>query len=201
VVLLFKDSFLCPAMRRQLRELRDSHYVSRCPDRAILIDQILPALSMAGVTTLWVGCRRYTRRYPAMIESKGAICHTLEIDPMARRWGHPNRHMVGDLQKVAGLYSPGYFDVALVNGVFGWGIDTVAGQNEAIEGLAHVLKPGGMLMLGWNTDRSSDPTKLPAVERFFIPSQCPGFDQRIRVPQVTHVYDFLLRRGSQNLAS
>jgi hypothetical protein len=38
--------------------------------------------------------------------------------------------------------------VALVNGVFGWELDTLNGWNEAAEGLAHVLKPGGMLMLG-----------------------------------------------------
>jgi hypothetical protein len=37
-----------------------------------------------------------------------------------RRWGHPRRRTVGDLQKVSALYSLGHFDVALVNGVFGW---------------------------------------------------------------------------------
>lgn len=191
-------SFLSPDMCRTLREFRKSQYVSHCPDRGVLISQILPALSKPGATTLWVDCRRYTRRYPAMIERRGAECWTLEIDPAARRWGHPKRHTVGDLQKVGALYPLGHFDVALVNGVFGWGLDTLSGQNEAVEGLARILKSGGMLMLGWNTDRSSDPTKLLAIERFFVPSRRPGFDRRIMVPEVTHVYHFFSRRNTEN---
>jgi SAM-dependent methyltransferase len=170
--------------------------VSLFPDRVMLVNKILPRLSEPGVTMLWVGCRRYTRRYPVMIERRGALCYTLEIDPAARRWGHPERHTVGDLQKVAALYLPEQFDVALVNGVFGWGLNTLHGQNEAIEGLARVLKPGGLLMLGWNTDRSCDPCKLPAVSRWFVPSQRPGFERRIAFGGVTHVYDFLTRRAS-----
>jgi SAM-dependent methyltransferase len=192
-------SLLSPDIRRQLRELRESQYVSRFPDRTILVGRILPALSKPGITMLWVGCRRYTRRYPAMIERQGAVCWTLEIDPAVRHYGHPERHTVGDLQKVGVLYPIGHFDVALVNGVFGWGLDSLDGQNEAVEGLARILKPGGMLMLGWNTDRSSDPTKLPAIERSFIPSRRTGFDRRITVSEVTHVYDFLLRRDNHNL--
>ena len=188
---------LLPArLRRLLRELRESQYVSRSPDRVILVDRILPDLSRPGTTVLWVGCRRYTRRYPAMIERRAAVCWTLEIDTAARHWGHPERHTVGDLQKVGTLYPSGYFDVALINGVFGWGLDTLEGQNEAVEGLARVLKPAGILMLGWNTDRSSDPTKLLAIERFFVPSQRSGVERRIVVPGVTHVYDFLSRNNS-----
>jgi SAM-dependent methyltransferase len=192
-------SLLSANMRRRLRELRESQYVSRFPDRTVLIDRILPALSKPDITMLWVGCRRYTRRYPAMIERRGAVCWTLEIDPAMRRWGHPKRHTVGDLQKVGELYPFGHFDAALVNGVFGWGLDTLDGQNEAVAGLARILKPGGMLMLGWNTDRSSDPTKLPAIDQFFIPSRLSGFERRITFSEVTHVYDFLLRRDSHNL--
>jgi SAM-dependent methyltransferase len=187
-------SFLSEAMRRELRELRESRYVARCPDRTVLLDRILAALAKPGITLLWVGCRRYTRRYPAIIERQGAVCWTLEIDPAMRRWGHPERHTVGDLQRVGALYPPRHFDVALVNGVFGWGLDTLAGQNQAVEGLAHTLKPGGTLMLGWNLDRSPDPTRLPATEQFFTPSHHPGFERRITVPGVTHVYDFLSRR-------
>jgi SAM-dependent methyltransferase len=190
--------FLSPNMLRSLREFQKNWYVSHCPDRAVLIGQIFPAISKPGTTMLWVGCRRYTRQYPSMIEQQGAVCWTLEIDPMARRWGHPERHTVGDLQKVGALYPRAHFDVALVNGVFGWGLDTLDGQNEAVEGLARILKPGGMLMLGWNTNRSSDPTKLPAIEQFFVPSRRPGFERRITFPEVTHVYDFFSRRNSEN---
>jgi SAM-dependent methyltransferase len=185
-----------PVPMLTLRLMLQAVHTWAIPDRAVLIGRILPALSKPGTTILWVGCRAYTRRYPVMIERQGAECWTLEIDPDQRRWGHPKRHTVGDLQNVEALYPLDYFHVALVNGVFGWGLDTLDGQNEAVEGLARILKPNGMLMLGWNTDRSSDPTKLPAIEQFFVPSLHPRFDRRITFPTVTHVYDFLSRKNS-----
>src|SRR4029077_14810759 len=83
---------------RVLRELRKGWYVLQFPDRAVLIGQILPALSKPGATILWVGCQAYTRRYPVIIERQGAECWTLEIDPAEQRWGHPKRHTVGDLR-------------------------------------------------------------------------------------------------------
>ncbi len=155
----------------------------------------MPDLSQPGTTLLWVGCQPYTKSYINIIERQGAECWTLEIDPSARRWGHARRHIVGDLQMVGTLYLPGQFDVALVNGVFGYGLNNQSEQNEAIKGLARVLKPGGLLMLGWNTHRTSDPLQLPAIERFFIRSQRPGFEERITFPESTHVYDFLQIRA------
>ena len=160
------------------------------PDRELLIGRILPELSKPGFTLLWVGCQPYTQPYLDIIERLSAKCWTLEIDPSARWWGHPQRHVVGDVQKVGTLYLMGQFDVALVNGVFGYGLNTQDEQNEAIEGLARVLKSDGLLMLGWNTHLAPDPLRLRAIERFFIRSKRSGFDQRIIFPESTHVYDF-----------
>jgi SAM-dependent methyltransferase len=176
--------------RYAFRVWLESRFISRLPDRELLLGRILPELSKPGITMLWVGCQPYTRPYLEMIERPGAKCWTLDIDPSARWWGHSRRHIVGDLQRVGTLYLPHQFDVALVNGVFGYGLNTQDGQSEAIMGLARVLKPGGLLMLGWNTHRASDPLRLPAIERFFIRSRRPRFDQRITFPESTHVYDF-----------
>jgi hypothetical protein len=139
----------------------ESRCISRLPDRELLVGRILPELSKPGITMLWVGCQPYTRPYLEIIERPGAKCWTLDIDPWARWWGHSRRHIVGDLQRVGTLYLPHQFDVALVNGVFGYGLNTQDGQSEAIVGLARVLKPGGLLMLGWNTHRASDPLRCP----------------------------------------
>ena len=183
-----------PNIRRTFWMWRESRLMPHRPDRKLLVGWILPELSQPGTTILWVGCQPYTRRYLDAIERPGAKCWTLEIEPSARRWGHPRRHTVGDLQMVGTLYLPCQFDVALVNGVFGYGLNTESGQNKAIEGLARVLKPGGLLMLGWNTHRTSDPLGLSAIERFYIRSQRPGFEQRITFPESTHVYDFFALR-------
>jgi SAM-dependent methyltransferase len=179
-----------PSVRRAIRVWRESRSMAHRPDRELLVAWILPELSKPGTGLLWVGCQPYTQPYLDIIERSGGKCWTLEIDPSARWWGHPQRHVVGDVQKVGTLYLTRQFDVALVNGVFGYGLNTQSGQNDAIEGLARVLKPDGLLMLGWNTHRVPDPLRLLAIEQFFIRSKRPGFHQRITFPESTHVYDF-----------
>ena len=128
--------------------------------------------------------------YLARIERLGAKCWTLDIDPSARWWGHPQRHLVGDVQKVGTLYLQCQFDVALFNGVFGYSLNSKDGQNEAIAGLARVLKPSGMLMLGWNTHLVSDPLRLSAIEQLFVRSERADFERRVTFEDNTHVYDF-----------
>jgi len=176
--------------QRAFRVWRESRSFSNRPDREFLVGRILPELSKPGATILWVGCQPYTFPYLRMIERRGAECWTLDIDPSSRWWGHSRRHIVGDLQAVATLYSERQFDVTLVNGVFGYGLNTQCDQNIAVEGLARVLKPRGLLMLGWNTHRAPDPLCLVAIDQFFIRSKQPGFNRRVTFPDSTHVYDF-----------
>src|SRR6476659_6131339 len=121
--LLRMARFVVPSgIRRACWLWQESRRIPHLPDRRLLVGRILPDLSLPGTMLLWVGCQRYTRPYTDLIERAGATCWTLEIDPSARRWGHPQRHIVGDLQRVAALYRPGQFDVAVVNGVFGYGL-------------------------------------------------------------------------------
>jgi SAM-dependent methyltransferase len=189
--LAFGSMFVIPpSVQRAIRVCRESRSMAHRPDRELLITWILPELSKPGVTLLWVGCQPYTQPYLDIIERSGAKCWTLEIDPSARWWGHPQRHVVGDVQKVGALYVTRRVDVALLNGVFGYGLNTQSGQNDAIEGLARVLKPDGLLMLGWNTHLVPDPLSLLAIEQFFIRSKRPGFQERITFRKSTHVYDF-----------
>jgi SAM-dependent methyltransferase len=164
--------------------------MARRPDRELLIRQILPSLSKPGTTLLWVGCQPYTQPYLDLIERSGAKCWTLDIDPSARWWGHRQRHLEGDVQKVGTLYLTHQFDVALINGVLGYGLNSEDGQNETMAGLARVLKPSGLLMVGWNTHLVSDPLRLSAIEQFFVRSQRAGYERRITFADCTHVYDF-----------
>jgi SAM-dependent methyltransferase len=172
---------------------------SRSPDRALLAKIIIPTLAQTrvlscGADALWIGCRRYTVRYYRLIEARGARCWTLDIDPSVRRWGRTGRHIVGDMLELDRLFPDMRFDVVLCNGVFGWGVDTPSEQKKAYAALASITKPGGLLLLGWNTDRISDPSEANSAS-FFEPSCLPGFGTRKMVKGCTHVYDVLRRRS------
>src|ERR1700742_3433251 len=86
----------------------------RSPDRLVLLHQVFPALRGASALSknanvLWIGCRRYTKKYYAMLERDGAQCSSIDIEPSVARWGRRKRHVVGDM-----LDSPRLFPSVLV---------------------------------------------------------------------------------------
>src|ERR1700722_4036746 len=76
-----------------LGELR----IDRRPDRIYLTRELIPAVARRGGKLLFVGCRRYTKNYPALFGAHGADCWTIDVDLSVARWGAPERHVVGDL--------------------------------------------------------------------------------------------------------
>lgn len=127
------------------------------PDRVHMRDVILPILAAhPGTNILNVGCRRYSVDINSRLKAAGKSVSTIDIDPDAARWG-AQTHIVGDATCLDAYFPPSTFDVVIFNGVFGFGIDSGDEIDRAFVGLAHVLKPGGILLLGWNVDRVADP--------------------------------------------
>jgi hypothetical protein len=173
--------------------------ISRSPDREVLRASIFPKLteliaSEEAPRVLWVGCARFTKDYYSALESKGAQCWTMDVDPKVRRWGRRGRHLTGDLRSVAMLFPKQYFDVLFCNGVFGFGIDSIEAQISAIEAMATITRPGGWMLLGWNTNKVIDPLASGIVTPWFEPAELPGFGTRQFVDRCTHVYDFFQLR-------
>ena len=48
---------------------------------------------------------------------------TIDIDPVAVRWGAKNRHMVGGVREIDQKIETHFFAAAIMNGVLGYGID------------------------------------------------------------------------------
>lgn len=189
-------------IRSWIREYHSSRRTSRSPDRAILTDIIIPAFAETpdfglGAEILWIGTRSYTKGYYALLEKQGARCWTLDIDPEAERWGRPGRHTVGDVLALKALFPDRRFDAIFFNGVLGWGVDTPDDQQAATKAIAAVSKPEGWLLVGWNTNRISDPLETAALTPWFAPVSLPNFGTRQVVEGCTHVYDILRLRPLQ----
>jgi SAM-dependent methyltransferase len=166
--------------------------ITQSPDRVLLVSEMLPAAAALGGNILWVGVRQYTKAYPACLEQEGGVCWTLDFDPRAARWGQPGRHVVSDLVEIDGHFAPQTFTAVLCNGVFGWGVDGADRQTAALAGMRRALAPGGLLLLGWNTDRMDDPDALAAAAGF-EPCGFAGLTHRHDVADTTHVYQFYRR--------
>lgn len=180
-------------LRKALIQWMGDYGVSRSPDRVFLKDTLLPEVGKRGGRILFVGCRRYTASYPKILEGYGAKCWTIDIDPAAARWGAKGRHTVADVRYIARHFSPEFFDTVVLSGVFGFGVDTDLLQNTVLVAVDAVLKRDGLLVLGWNTDRSRDPKELEELQRRFSAAVLGGLESRT-FEGSTHVFEFLLAR-------
>jgi SAM-dependent methyltransferase len=158
-----------------------------------LAEAYLPAFAAEGGVILWVGCRAYTADDYGVLEAGGARVWTTDIDPDAARWGQPDRHRTGDVCEADRLFQDVTFDAIICNGVLGYGADSVEQQAQALDAMARILKPGGRLLLGWNTDKIQDPVEAGLTRPWFAPAPFAGQAERVRFAEVTHVYDSLVR--------
>lgn len=174
-----------------INESRNFRRTVRSPDRVILKTQILPAFATLGGTLLWIGCRRYTADYPVLLERHGALCWTVDIDPDAAKWGRTERHVIADICTSTARFDGLVFDGVLCNGILGFGVDSLEDQRRCLSAIADLMKPGGILLLSWNSDRTADPIAAGIVDSRLAPSAFAGLAPRVPVPGTTHVYDFL----------
>ena len=119
-------------------------------DRRVLEDRVLRQLAAAASPQhiLSVGVRAYTRHHEALLAPHRLS--TIDIDPAVARHGSTLRHVVGSVCDADRHFAAESFDAVVMNGVFGWGLDTRADVDTALIALHHVLRPGGLLVIGWN---------------------------------------------------
>ena len=174
--------------RRRLHMWFGDLWVTYRKDRRYLDRELIPAVGRRGGKALFIGCRKYTMHYPALLEAHGVECWTIDIDPIAARWGAPGRHVIGDIQDALDHWSLSLFDTIVLNGVFGFGLNRVQDQETALRVCHRLLANDGWLILGWNTDRCVNPSELSELRNCFRPSSFPGLPQRQTFTKSTHVY-------------
>ena len=170
--------------------------IRQLPDRWLLIDVYIPAFAAEAGRILWVGCRAYTLDDYKALESGGGEVWTTDLDPRAEKWGRRGRHRTGDLCGVDEVFADITFDAIICNGVFGYGVDTPDQQLAAMRAMAMILRPGGRLLLGWNTDKIADPVVEGRAWLWCDPVSFASQQSRVRFDDVTHTYDTLVRKRS-----
>jgi hypothetical protein len=83
----------------------------------------------------------------------------------------------------------------VLNGVFGFGVHGIDAQESAIDACAARFKPGGLLVLGWNSDLVRDPVGLAGLARRFDRASDTEPMGRVTFHRSTHVFDFYTRRS------
>jgi hypothetical protein len=129
--------------------LRGFDLYHNSPDRLILEDIIIPYFNRLPEfhKILFVGCDWYTNPYKKLFKSKEYW--TIEVDERQKKYGS-ERHIVDSLNSLSKYIEPGYFDLIIYNGVFGYGINTKEDTEESFRQCLLALREEGILIFGWN---------------------------------------------------
>jgi hypothetical protein len=160
-----------------------------------MTQNILSALASSKVRrVLFVGCKAYTARYGEKLIRAGIDYWTVDVDPEAAIWGEQDHHITCDIANIGSLCPAESFDAVLLNGVIGDGINDEDKINAVIRAIAHILRPKGILLIGWNSQkRHPDPTELDAAGLCFCREQVLGLPLRQTFHDTDHVYDWLVK--------
>jgi len=182
-------------LRPWAKDILNAFEVRRNPARIVLAREILPAYARLGGRILWIGCRRYTKSYGRLLTRYSGECWTTDIEPAHAKWGQKHRHFSCDVTRIDELIPSAAFDTVLCNGVFGFGVDTREAQLAAMAAMGSILKPGGRLLLGWNTERVEDLAGTAPMEKLFVEDDLCGRGAIWAIPEAGYVYRFWRRRG------
>ena len=137
-------------------------------DRLILENRILSYF--AGRPTiekvLFVGCAAYTQGYQELFRNQ----EYWTIDPKrAKQKYGSKKHIVDSITNIEQHVVKNYFDVVVMNGVIGFGLNRIGDIERAIDACYEVLASSGILIIGWNDVARRTPIdirSIRAISRF-----------------------------------
>jgi SAM-dependent methyltransferase len=166
------------------------------PSREWLEKDVLPLLpSLNYSRCLFVGAAPYTWHYEKIVTTAGGEWYTLDIRPSARVWGARN-HVISPIQEAHLHFNEHVFDAVILNGVFGFGINSKDEKNCTIQAINKILRSDGLLLIGWNTELMESPLLLPSLQESFAVATTLPFPAHVEFTGETHVYEFQIK-GSE----
>lgn len=174
------------------------------PSRLFLEREVMPWVADHYHRVLFVGAASYTYHYERTFRDDPGRYTTMDRLALTRVWG-ADQHIVGPIQEIDRHRPAGFFDCVVLNGVLGYripewnetGIVEIEDMRTTMKVLHHVIRPDGMLVLGWNPrDMAKSPMELGVMQPFFEPTDQPpwGWCKRFE-GELRHVYEFYRRRG------
>lgn len=144
---------------------------------------------------LFLGLDKHNWHYPRLLH---ATFHSLDISPRNAVYGRPGLHRIGNALDMAEHYGADAFDVVIANGLLGFGIDGEAGLRRLLAQCHAVLRPGGVLVLGYNdlAERTPFPVEVGPEFEEFVPAIDGVIASRHMVDDpYRHVYCFCRKSG------
>ena len=204
-------SFIPDSVRLAVQSRILGSAINCMPDRRYMEDVILPAVACLRPTRLLdLGVEHYTARYGDWFH-RGCERWTIDLDPRVAEFGSPGRHIIGNVLDMASQFHSASVDVIMMNGLFGYGIDTAHEQERIIAAAKAILRPNGWLLVGWDRSengtpivmsngsgrrgRIKDPLDIHCIQKGFEHSAPNGLPRRMAFKNSSHVYDWFRSRA------
>lgn len=172
------------------------------PERLFLSNEVMPWVAAHCRKVLFVGTSSYTFQYETLFKDDPDRYFTIDKLPSLKVWGS-RHHIVGLVEDVHHHVPPDFFDAVVANGLLFYripgrddhGVSGTPAEMEALSLALHrVLKPGGLLVLGWN--RKDEPANLCLAAMLgdrFGPASCVPWGTRRTFPGDPHVFESFCR--------
>ena len=120
-------------------------------DRNVLESIIFPHIlsKFNPKTILDIGREDYQKFYNEFFH--GREFWTIDYDPAKKEFGAKN-HITDNVVNLKNHFKDNYFNLILMNGVFGWGLNKEKEVQTAFNAIYDILKPNGLFIFGWNDD-------------------------------------------------
>lgn len=117
---------------------------------------------------------------------------TIDRNPSHKNFGSKN-HIIDNVVNLKKHFKNRYFDLVIMNGVFGWGLNQKKDIETAIKGIYDVLKTNGILIFGWNDALDTKPIPLEHIQALkqFKPYYFKPFKGiNFKASTNSHIYNF-----------
>jgi hypothetical protein len=109
---------------------------------------------------LFVGCSAYTQWYKEFFRDKDYW--TIDPKRVKRKYGAA-QHITDSITNIEKYVVKNYFDVIIMNGVIGFGLNRLGDIEQAIDACNAALAREGILLVGWNDTARRTPIDIRAI--------------------------------------
>jgi SAM-dependent methyltransferase len=171
------------------------------PERLFLSNEVMPWVAANCRKVLFVGTSSYTYQYETLFADDPDRYFTIDHLASLRVWGSKH-HVVTPFEEVDRHFPPAFFDAVVANGILFYHLPNddrgIAGTDDAMDtlsrALAQVLKPGGLVVFGWNGE--DEPPNLSLQHKLggrFVPDTTVPWGARHSFPGDPHVFESFRR--------
>lgn len=118
---------------------------------------------------------------------------TIDLDPQRAEFGAEN-HIIDSAANLQKHFDNDYFDLVVMNGVVGWGLNKNEEIQKTFAAIYHILRPGGIFVFGFNDLEDLLPVPLERIK--FLQKMKPVFLEPLKTDSFCckgegrHTYNF-----------